>query len=161
MSGPQRELHVIDLLRSLSEHRVEHVVFGAVGAGLYGHVRATQDLDILVSPDADNLGRVAEWLQSLDAVLALDPQRAFGGREAWALRRGNNATVLTRLGQVDVVQRLDGLPSWEDIVARAEHYEIDDLEVRVLDRETLIALKRRRASLQDLADIEAIQALGD
>jgi hypothetical protein len=31
----------------------------------YGFVRTTEDLDIAVAPDKENLNRVAEWLMSI------------------------------------------------------------------------------------------------
>lgn len=90
---------------------------------------------------------------SIDAVLKLNPKPRFGPRQRWAMHKGSNATVLTPLGQIDVVQRLPGLPAWPDLVAAAEVYEVDGRTVRVMNRATLIELKRRRGSQQDLADI--------
>ena len=148
-----------ELLRGLREHEVEYVLFGAVAMIFYGHVRTTEDLDIVVAPDEQNLNRVAEWLVSIDAVLKLNPERQFGPRERWGLHKGSNATVLTPLGQIDIVQRLPGLPDWLQLVAEAEVYEVDDETVRVMNRSTWMALKRRRGSKQDLADIEAIEQL--
>ena len=159
MSRPQRELQLTELLRSLIDHEIEHVVFGAIALGFYGHVRATADLDIVVRPTQDNLRRVHDWVVGLDGQLASDPGRRFGPRERWALFKGENATVLTRLGQVDVVQHLPGLPEWDDLIADCERYELDGMAVAVMARATLIELKRRRASGLDLADIEAIGLL--
>jgi hypothetical protein len=53
------------------------------------------------------------------------------------------------------------MPDWEDLVSQAEVYELDGHPVRVMNRATLIELKRRRSSAQDLADIEAIEQLAD
>ncbi len=149
------------LLRGLHEHQVEYVVFGALAMTFYGYVRNSEDLDIVVAPDEENLTRVAEWLMSIDAVLKLNPERRFGVREGWGMQKGSNATVLTSLGQVDVVQRLEGLPEWPELVASAEVYEVEGQTVRVMNRSTLIELKRRRGSHQDLADIEAIERLAE
>jgi hypothetical protein len=143
----------------LHRHQVEHVVFGAVALGFYGHVRATVDLDLIVRPDEQNLRRVHDWLVELDAHLLFRPARRFGSRERWEMLKGSNASVLTRLGQVDIVQRLPGLPEWERLVAESERYELGDITVAVLARSTLIELKRRRGSGQDMADIEAIELL--
>lgn len=159
MSRPQRELQILELLRSLRDHEVEHVVFGAVALGFYGHVRATMDLDIAVRPTDENLSRVHDWLVSIDARLKLRPTRTFGPRERWGMFKGSNATVLTELGQVDIVQDLPGLPPWDRLIADSECHVIDDLTVAVIARPTLVALKRRRSSHQDLADIEAIELL--
>jgi acylphosphatase len=147
------------LLRGLHEHRVEYLVTGAAAMIFYGYVRNSEDLEIVVAPDQENLNRVTDWLISIDAVLKLNPQRPFGPRERWGLHKGSNATVLTSLGQVDVVQRLPGLPDWPTLVSEAEVYEVEDQTVRVMNRSTWMELKRRRGSHQDLADIEAIEHL--
>jgi len=149
------------LIRGLHSHDVEYILFGALAMILYGYVRTTEDLDVLIAPEQENLDRVAEWLISIDAVLKLNPNRRFGPRERWGLHKGSNATVLTTLGQVDVVQRLPGLPDWPQLMEEAELYEIEDLTVPVLNRATLIELKRRRGSHLDLADIEAIELLDE
>lgn len=149
------------LLRGLHEQAVEYVLFGSLAMAFYGYVRNSEDLDIVVNPDQANLNRVAEWLISIDAVLKLNPQRRFGPRERWGMHKGSNATVLSPLGQIDVVQKLPGLPTWPELVEAAEVYEIERMTVQVMNRATLIELKRRRGSNLDLADIEAIQLLDE
>ena len=93
-------------------------------------------------------------------MLKVNP-RPFGARERWGMRKGSNATVLTPLGQVDIVQRMPGLPEWPQLIEEAELYEIEGMRVPVLNRRTLIELKRRRGSHLDLADVEAIRALDE
>lgn len=159
MNRPQRELRLTDLLRSLRDHGIEHVVFGAIALGFYGHVRGTADLDIIVRPTEGNLWRVHDWLVDLDAHLVLNPARRFGTRERWKMIKGSNAAIVTKLGQVDIVQELPGLPAWDQLIAESERYQFDDITVCVIARSTLIELKRRRGSGLDLADIEAIQVL--
>jgi len=149
------------LLRGLQEHKVEYVVFGALAMIFYGYVRNSEDLDIVVAPDQENLDRVAEWLGSIDAVLKLNPQRPFGPRDRWGLHKGSNATVLSKLGQIDIVQKLPGLPDWAEVLAQAEVYEVDGPNIRVMNRALLIELKRRRSFPQDLADIDAIERLAE
>lgn len=152
---------VRDLLRGLHSHSVDYVLFGALAMLFYGYVRTTEDLDIAISPQPENLDRVTEWLKSIDAVLKLEPSRRFGARERWGMEKGSNATVLTSLGQVDIVQQLPGMPEWPQLIEEAEVYEIEGMRVVVMNRGTLIDLKRRRGSNQDIADIEAIELLAE
>ena len=149
------------LITGLRDHEIDYVLFGALAMLFYGYVRTTEDMDILVSPAPANIDRVADWLMSLRAVLKLSPQRSFGPRERSGMKKGSNATVLTPLGQIDVVQRLPGLPDWADVIRSAEFYEVDEIEIPVLNRRMLIELKRNRGSSLDLADIEAIESLPD
>lgn len=155
-----RELRVLELLASLRAAEIDFLVFGAVALSFYGHVRATQDLDVIVDPAAPNLDRLTTWLIEHEARLALNPDRPFGDAEAAAVRQGANATLLTDLGQLDIVQRLPGLAAWPVLRAAAEEYRLDDGTVRVVDRQTLLRRKRDRATAQDLADAEAIERLG-
>lgn len=147
------------LLRGLHNHRVEYVVSGAMAMVFYGYVRNTEDLDLIVSDDSENLDRLADWLTSVGATLRLNPMSRFGERDRVGLHRGAHTSVLTSMGQVDVVQELPGLPEFKTLLERAELYETDGLEIPVIDRDTLIDLKRNRGSYLDKADIEAIERL--
>lgn len=66
-----------ELLRGLRGHDVEYVLFGALAMIFYGYIRTTEDLDIIVNPDRENLDRVAEWLKSMNAVLKAEPRASF------------------------------------------------------------------------------------
>jgi hypothetical protein len=147
------------IVEGLHEYRIEYILFGAVAMLFYGHVRNTEDVDIVVRGGEENLGRLHDWLISIDAHLALRPARRFGPRERWNMLRGENATVVTNYGQLDIVQRLDGLPPFDRLLAESEVYEHEGMQVPVMNRRTLIELKRRRGSQQDLADAEAVELL--
>jgi predicted nucleotidyltransferase len=148
------------VIRDLHQERISYLVTGATAMLFYGYVRNTDDLDLLVDPDPENLGRVADWLTSLKATLRLNPMSEFGERERAGLLRGAQVSVLTRMGQIDIFQPLPELPVFSELFERAERYETGGVEVPVLDRTTLIELKRQRASYLDRADIEAINNLG-
>jgi hypothetical protein len=148
------------LLRGLHKHNVRYLVSGAMAMVFYGYVRNTEDLDLIVDPDPENLDRVADWLTSTGASLRLNPMSSFTDRERTGLHRGAKVSVLTSLGQVDIDQTLPGLPEFSQLMEQAELYETDGMRVPVLDRETLIELKRSRGSFLDRADIEAIGRIG-
>ena len=51
----------------LLEHDVEYVLIGGLAVQTHGHVRTTNDADLIPAPDPANLGRLADALSSLDA----------------------------------------------------------------------------------------------
>jgi hypothetical protein len=146
------------LLAALNDEPVRFIVIGAVAVGAHGHIRATQDLDIVPEPLHQNLDRLGDTLVKLDARLAADPQRGIDHELRHALYSGRNLSLITRLGDLDVVQRRPGIPSWRKLVADAEQTTLGDVPLAVCSREHLIAMKRARRSLQDRADIEALTA---
>ena len=159
MASDAPVLRLRELLGSLADTDLEFLVFGAVAAALYGHVRATADLDIVIRPTPENRERMLAWLAAHDARLGNDPNVPFGQRHQRALHLGRNAFVVTEYGQLDVVQHISGLPGWETLSTRAERFDLDGLTVLAVDRQTLIDRKRARGLTLDLADVEALEAL--
>lgn len=58
-----------DLLHLFNVHSVEFIVVGAHALAAHGHVRATKDLDVWVSPTPDNAPRVYKALAEFGAPL--------------------------------------------------------------------------------------------
>lgn len=145
------------LLRALADERVNFVVIGGVAVAVHGFVRATEDIDFVPAPDQDNLDRLVNALLRLDARLTLRPAREPGADERRALYQGGNVSLSTRLGEVDIVQRLPGVPSFAALDERALKIAPFGLPVKVASRADLIAMKRARASALDLADLERLQ----
>jgi hypothetical protein len=145
------------LVAALNAGGVRFVVIGGIAVSAHGHVRATEDLDIVPAPDADNLDRLGNALVGLDARVEANPARGIDSEVRQALFRGGNLTVTTRLGDLDVVQRLPGIPTWSELDGQAEPTTLADTPLAVCSRTHLIAMKRARGSLQDRADIEALE----
>lgn len=55
------------ILRALAEHKVDYVLIGGLAVQTHGHVRTTNDADLIPAPDPANLERLAAALRSLDA----------------------------------------------------------------------------------------------
>ena len=145
------------LVSALNAGDVEFVVIGGVAVGAHGHIRATEDLDIVPDPGRDNLDRLGNVLVGLDARLASDPGRGIDPEVRRSLYQGRNLTVTTRLGDLDVLQRLPGVPAWNELATDAEETSLADQPVSVSSRAHLIERKRARASLQDQADLKALE----
>jgi hypothetical protein len=145
------------LVSALNAGAVEFVVIGGVAVGAHGHIRATEDLDVVPDPDRENLDRLGNVLVGLDARLASDPDRGIDPEVRRSLYQGRNLTVSTNLGDLDVVQRMPGVPAWDELAGDAETTTLADQPLRVSSRAHLIAMKRARASLQDQADLEALE----
>lgn len=144
------------LLRAIVDAGVEFVVVGGVAVAAHEYVRATEDVDLVPAPDHDNLDRLANLLVDLDGRLTLSPERGIGDVERRALHQGRNLSVSTAHGDLDVIQRLPGVPSYDALRADAIRVELDDLELTVCSREHLMTMKRARGAPIDIADLERL-----
>lgn len=60
------------IVRTLHGHGVECVVVGGIGARLHGATRQTEDFDLVVGCDVDNLRRLAAAMRELGAYIRTD-----------------------------------------------------------------------------------------
>jgi predicted nucleotidyltransferase len=148
-----------EILRRLVAAGVEFVVVGGLALGARGVVRATKDIDIVVSPDAENLKLVAEvavaaggHVQRGEALLGTPISIAA------ELAGGEQMAIDTDLGRLDIVQGLDGVPSFDELRSRASDAEILGVHVAVCSVEDLRAMKRAAGRSQDLVDLENLDA---
>ena len=67
-------------------------------------------------PDPENLAHLTEALADLDSTLPTVGERPFDpATDAGVIRRGGNVTPMTRFGELDVVQRAKGVPSYSQL----------------------------------------------
>ncbi len=148
-----------EILRRLVDAGAEFVVIGGLALGAKGVIRATKDIDIVVSRDAKNLKVVAEV--AVAAGGHVQRGEAFLGTPfsiAAELANGEQMAIDTDLGRLDIVQGLDGVPSFEQLRSRASDAEVLGVDVAVCSVEDLRAMKRAAGRGQDLVDLESLDA---
>jgi hypothetical protein len=149
-------LDIAGLLKALHDGGVDYVLIGGVALAGHNHIRATEDIDLVPDPSPTNLERLARVVSGLQPRLTQNPGRAFGERERRALIMHANLSLSTSLGELDIVQSVPGVPSYAQLSASAISDQMFGIPARVCGREHLVAMKRARGTLQDLADVEAL-----
>jgi hypothetical protein len=153
------------VLASLNAAGVRYLVVGGVAVVLHGHLRTTADLDLVVSLEPSNARR------AIDAVAALGyrarapvPAERFADaaeRAAWISEK--ELTVFSLWSD-----RLPGLEldlfvrepfDFEQAWARRVTVSLDTTTATVVGLQDLLALKREARRPQDLADVEALEAI--
>lgn len=147
------------ILAVLERHGVDYVLIGGLAVQAHGHVRTTQDIDLVPAPDPATLERLAAALRELGA-------RPAGAREpppGWlvddALRAESGpASFDTDAGGVDVHRHPLGAAPFDDLRARALVLDVLGMRVPVAGRDDLIAMKRAAGRPVDRGDIVALTA---
>jgi hypothetical protein len=148
-----------ELLSRLTAGGVAYVLVGGLAVNAWGVVRGTKDIDIVVDPDPENLGRLARvavdlggHVQSSEAVAST----AFS--IAALLAAGHRVFIETPLGPIDVVQGLPGVPAYADLRRRSTAVAILGVSVELCSLEDLRAMKKAAGRTRDLADLEDLDA---
>jgi hypothetical protein len=142
-----------ELLLAFNAHHVEYLLVGAHALAVYGHVRATKDVDVWIRPDSENARRVLQALSDFGAPLG-------------DLNQDDLSTpgTIFQIGvppiRIDIITAIDGVEfaeAWPDSLKTS----FGGVPVFVISRHHLITKKKTSARLQDLADVEQLEAKGD
>lgn len=154
-----------ELLGRLVQADVRFVVIGGLALGSWGVVRGTKDCDIVPDPTSENLDRLAHLVAELGGHVQLGESLLGSERSIAALlRSGERALIATRLGDLDVVQGLEGVLPYTELRASAIDVEMADATIAICALEHLRRMKRaagRPRDLVDLDDLDAAQPGGD
>jgi len=109
----------------------------------------TFDLDVVHSREPGNIGRLLAALESLEAAYRARPELR---PDVSHLASPGHQLLMTRFGPLDILGMIGRSRNYADLLPHAHELEVaDGLRVRVLDLETLIAVKEEVAGERDLA----------
>jgi hypothetical protein len=148
-----------ELLASLVEARVRFVVVGGLALASWGVVRGTKDCDVVPDPAPENIDALARVAAALGGHVQLN-ESLLGSQQSIAalLRSGERALIATRLGDLDVVQGLDGVPPYAELRARCIDVDLGDVTISICALEHLRAMKKAAGRPRDLVDLEDLDA---
>lgn len=143
------------ILRVLDEQGVEYVLIGGLAMQTHGHVRTTNDADLIPAPSPANLERLAAALRVLDARV-LNRGEEGAQIDAKMLQRATIWQFATRDGGIDVMHEVPGGRSYAELSERALRVKLGEITVPVVGLDDLIQMKLARARPVDLADVAAL-----
>jgi hypothetical protein len=124
---------------------------------LHGAPVTTFDLDVAHPRDRENVGRLLSALEELEAVYRSRVDRQVRPDETH-LAGPCHQLLLTRFGPLDVLGMIGKSRTWEDLLDGVQTREIEpDVVVRVLDLETLIAVKEELGFPKDTAVLPVLR----
>ncbi|HEX3601245.1 MAG TPA: nucleotidyltransferase [Lacipirellulaceae bacterium] len=137
-----------DLLKFLTEEKVEYLVVGGMAVNYHGYHRSTGDLDLWVAISPQNQDRLARALQR------------FGfSEQAVSHRPLLEKPKFLRIGQpplrVEIHSAISGC-EFEECLVRSEHCLINGLDVRFISLSDLRRNKLAAGRTKDLADLEEL-----
>ena len=155
-AGLDLVLELLGIARALEERHVPYAVCGGIAVTIHGAVRSTKDIDLLVDRrDRETiLQAVAELGIGLESAPMVFGKGTPAEREVQRVSKVRDGEVLT----------LDLLIADEALRDVWEHRELvlwEKTPLWVVSRAGLLQMKRLAGRLQDLADIEKLEAGDD
>lgn len=147
------------LLRRLATAGVEFILVGGAAATAHGSARLTQDIDVVYRRSADNVDRLVAALLDLHPYPRGAPAGLPFRWDARTVRRGLNFTLVTDLGDLDLLGEIAGGGTYENLLPDCLTIELFGVACQCLGLERLIEVKRaagRPKDLEAIAELETI-----
>lgn len=152
----------------LNAYGVDYLVLGSMAGRLQGADLRTLDVDVAPRRDEENLERLASALNVLRPRWRSDdvPEgfKIDGRLEPDHFLRAEMAVgLVTRVGRLDVVFRIDGFDgvAYDALVPRAVRIAVGDVEILVSAVDDIITSKRAAGREKDRAHLPALERLAE
>jgi hypothetical protein len=124
---------------------------GGYAVALHGYVRATNDIDIFISSDAENAQRVVRSLTEF----------GFGDSGLTADLFTQNDSIV-RMGvepmKIEIINFVSGV-DFETVFLNRRTVRVEDIEVNLISLDDLYTNKIASGRLKDLADVEELKKI--
>jgi hypothetical protein len=154
-----------ELLKAMENDGIRYVVVGGVAVILHGFVRASMDLDIVISLDSKNTHQFIDLVSRLGyrskAPVPLSDFADPAKRKEWLESKGMIVFSLHHAKRyeelVDVF--INDVVPFEELFGRRVKIALSECSVNIASRQDLKTMKRIAGRPQDLEDIKALDEL--
>ncbi|MEQ1886099.1 MAG: nucleotidyltransferase [Bryobacteraceae bacterium] len=149
------------LLTTLHVKRVEFIIVGGAAAVAHGSVRLTYDLDIVYRRTPENIARLVEALAPVHPYLRGVPPGLPFQWDAESLHRGLNFTLVTDIGDIDVLGEITGGGGYEDLLPHSIVLNLFETASPCLNLNKLIQVKRAAGRVKDFEAVAELEVIAE
>lgn len=140
-----------EFLTSLNKNDVRYVLVGGYSVILHGYSRTTGDIDLWVERTAENYQRIVQAFNDFGMPVFDMTEKNFLEHPVWDVFTFGVPPVA-----IDLMISMEGF-SFSDIYERSVMFKDEGVEVRVIHKNDLVALKKKAGRSKDLNDLENLK----
>ena len=139
-----------DFIASLNNHGVKYILVGGYSVILHGYSRTTGDMDLWVERSEQNYVNIKNAFEEFGMHVFDMTKENFLHHPIWDVFTFGIPPVA-----IDLMIKLEGF-NFQEVYARAVTFHEDELEIKVIHKNDLIAAKQKAGRSKDLNDLENV-----
>ena len=140
-----------DFINALNEADVRYILVGGYSVVLHGYSRTTGDMDLWMERTSENYNRIIKAFQIFGMPLFDMTESNFLSHPIWDVFTFGTPPVA-----IDIMVKIEGL-NFEEVFKKAVYFEDDELKIRTINRNDLIAAKKIAGRAKDINDLENLE----
>jgi len=142
----------LEIIDSLEKEKVDYVLIGGFAMVLYGMPRATQDIDIFIKNQKENIDRLQKALFAVFNTKNIFEITYSEFKNYPVIRYGADEGYY-----VDILTNIGSAFSFEDLII--EELTVEDHKIKIASVETLYKLKEKTLRAIDKSDLLFLKQL--
>jgi predicted nucleotidyltransferase len=140
-----------DFISSLNTNNVRYILVGGYSVILHGYSRTTGDMDLWVERTVENYLKIKNAFEEFGMPIFDMTEDNFLHHPVWDVFTFGIPPVA-----IDLMIGIEGF-NFQEIYERSVIFKDEDLEIRVIDKNDLIAAKQKAGRSKDLDDLENLR----
>ena len=140
-----------DFIAALNNNEVRYMLVGGYSVILHGYSRTTGDMDLWVERTKENYLKIRKSFEEFGMPVFDMSEENFLQHPVWDVFTFGIPPVA-----IDLMISMKGF-NFQEIFERSVTFKEDDLEIRVIHKNDLIAAKQKAGRSKDLDDLENLQ----
>ncbi|MFN5641740.1 MAG: nucleotidyltransferase [Sphingobacteriales bacterium] len=137
-----------DFIASLNKHGVKYILVGGYSVILHGYSRTTGDMDLWVERSEENYMNIKNAFEDFGMPVFDMTKENFLHHPVWDVFTFGIPPVA-----IDLMIKLEGF-DFQEVYNRAVNFNEDELNIKVIHKNDLIAAKQKAGRSKDLNDLE-------
>jgi|SRR3989338_3264410 len=147
------------LIAILTQNKVEFVLIGGLAAVAQGSAYVTADIDICYNRSHQNIENLVQALAPLHPKLRGITESVPFQWDKNTLKQGMNFTLITHLGDIDLLGEVAGLGNYQMVRKESETMKLYGMDISVMTLDGLIKSKKAAGRQKDLEHLKELNAL--
>lgn len=135
------------------------MIIGGFAATVHGSTVVTEDLDLCISFDRENIERLLAALSGIHPRHRLIKEARPLVESVEELSSFRNLYLETDLGYLDTLSEVKSIGGYEDVFANSVEVKLFGISCRILDIEALIKVKKDMGRTKDKESVIQLKAI--
>jgi hypothetical protein len=140
-----------DFISALNEEEVRYILVGGYSVILHGYSRTTGDMDLWVERSSENYQKIKRAFAVFGMPVFDMTEENFLSHPVWDVFTFGLPPVA-----IDIMVKLEGM-DFAEAFSRSVFFKEDNLEIRTIHRNDLIAAKKLAGRAKDQNDLENLE----
>ena len=140
-----------DFIASLNNNNVRYILVGGYSVILHGYSRTTGDMDLWVERTTENYMKIKKAFEEFGMPIFDMTEDNFLHHPVWDVFTFGIPPVA-----IDLMIGVEGF-DFQEMYGRSVIFKDDDVEIRAIHKNDLIALKKKAGRSKDLDDLENLK----